>query len=199
MLEKTIIPGQGWVYYGDVDTDVPLIETFDEAQCETIFPNWTWLGSTSRDNTVSLSKDGGDTESKDTWDTLNARVIKQPEQWSLTVNSVSVEQKVLELAFPGGTYDSAKKMYTVPSKSSTVSKAVLVVMKDDVNGMAGFYFPNGAMSLGDAPEVDVENFFEIQLAVDAQASPTTKSPFSILEPRHSTSSGSGDDNGDDTP
>lgn len=183
MLEKTIIPGQGWVFYGNVDAEVPLIETFDETQVDDIFPNWTWLGSTSKDNTVSLSKDGGDTESKDTWDTPNARVIKQPEQWGMTINSVSVEKKVLELAFPGGTYDDAKKMYSVPAKSRTVSKAVLVVMRDDVNGLAGFYFPNGAMSLGDAPEVDAENFFEIQLSVDGQASPTSKSPFSILEPR----------------
>lgn len=190
MADNLVIPGQGWVFTGSVDAAPPDIATFDETKLDKFGTGWNWLGSTSKDNLVSLSKDGGDVETIDTWDTPSVRSSKATETWSMTINAVSIQKEVLELAFPGGKWDASTNSYQVAAKNGTVSKAILVVMRDDESGLCGIYMPNGALSIGDAPELDAESFFEIQLNAVAQASPTTKSPLTIFVPRAAKASSS---------
>ena len=182
-MDNLLIPGQGWVLTGNVDAAVPDITTFDETDIDNFSEAWDWIGSTSLDSIVSISKEGGEVESKGTWDTPNKRTTKNPETWTMTISAVSFTQATLEKAFPTGTWDAQAQGYALPSKSSTTSRAVLVIMRDAVSGYAAIYVPNGAMSAGDAPTLDAENFFEIPLSVVAQTSPTTKSPLTFFPPR----------------
>jgi hypothetical protein len=65
------------------------------------------------------------------------------------------------VAFPAGRIITDGG-YATPSDGGTVAKAWWVYMKSGSKSMS-LYFPNVSTALGDAPEIDAENFFEIQL------------------------------------
>lgn len=183
--EETIIPGQGWVLLGEKDTAVPDIATWDPSK-PTGLTGFTVLGHTSKDNPPALSKDGGETELKDTWDVPGLRAETSVVKWSATVNVVSVTQSVLELAFPGGKWDNEHKAMFIPANATTVSKAVLIIMKDAVAGYSAIYIPSGAIALGEAPSIATDGFFELQLNISALTSEKFSSPIGFFEPRAAT-------------
>lgn len=59
MEDRAIIPGKGFVLVGPVDTKVPDLGAVNLNDADT-FTGWQWLGHTSRENTVALSKEGGE-------------------------------------------------------------------------------------------------------------------------------------------
>lgn len=177
--DEAVIPGQGWVLIGDTDTAVPDITKFKLAD-EASFTGWTWLGNTSKENPPKLGKDGGDVKTHDTWDTPAMRSTVETTVYTMEIAALSVTKKTLDLAFPGGAWDDQKKIFSVPSKPGVVNKSVLVIMKDDVNGLSGFVFPNGALAIGDMPEIKTDGFFEINLKVTGNASPTDGSPLRFI-------------------
>ena len=182
---ETIIPGQGWVLIGEKDADVPDIAKWDPTK-PTVLTGFTVLGHTSKDNPPALSKDGGETELKDTWDVPGLRAETSVVKWSCTVNAVSVTQSVLELAFPGGKWDASTKTMKVPANASTVTKAVLILMKDAVAGYAGIYIPAGSIALGEAPSIATDGFFELQLNIAALTSEKLGTPIVFYAPREAT-------------
>lgn len=155
----TLIPGRGTVFVAPTGTTVPTLNTVDPNTINT-FTGWDCIGHTSRENTVSLSKDGGDVNTLGSWWDDALRTTKDPTTWSLTFNSLQMDKLTLGLAFGGGT--SAAGKFTVPSVSATVSRALYVLMVDGSGRMA-IHCPKADITLGDAPEVSVDGFFEVQL------------------------------------
>lgn len=184
-MSSTIVPGRGWVFTADVDTDAFDIAGLD-IRDESTFEGWEWLGYTSKENMVSLTKEGGEVSTRDTWEEDSVRSEKSPTTWGITVNALSVTKETLALAFPGGEWDEASQRYRVFGGSDTVNKSVLIVMRDSENGLAGFHFPNGSMGIGEAPSLTADGFFEIQLGTTAQSSPAGRHIFDILTPRAAT-------------
>lgn len=177
----TILPGRGAVFLAPVDTTAFNLDSLDIHDAST-YGTWTPLGHTSRENTVAFAKDGGEATQRGSWEDEALRATYSTVQWSLTVNALQVDNSVLSLAFGGGTYDSVTKKFSVPGTSAAQSRAMFVVLMDGTK-RAGFYLPNTEITLGDAPEIDVENFFEIQLSAQILNSPTTGTRFDIYEPR----------------
>ncbi|MDY6143747.1 MAG: hypothetical protein SPI14_06045 [Arcanobacterium sp.] len=180
--DEAVLPGQGWVFYGAPDTAPFEISTFDEKTL-TDHEGWTFMGNTSKENLPTLGKEGGDITTYETWDTPSMRSDVASTVYSMTINVVSMTVATLQLAFPGGTWDQSSGQYKVAARSQTTNKAVLVVMKDNVNGYQGFYFPNAAIALGDAPELASDGFVEVPLLATAQTSSTSGSPFSWMPPK----------------
>lgn len=180
--KNTIIPGVGWVLVGDVDTATFDISKFDVTKQET-FTGWTWLGSTSKENAPELSKDGGEVKVRGVWDNPAERTEVSAIKWTLKLNSVEVTQATMSLAFPSGSWDAGTESYKAKAASGTVSKALFVIMKDAENGLAGIYLPNASITLGDAPKVDPENFFEIQLSASALSSKQDGTAIQFFTPR----------------
>lgn len=165
----TIIPGRGTVFVAPVGTAVPTLATVDPTQASS-FTTWDCIGHTSRDNTVSLNKDGGDVNTLGSWWDSALRTTVDPVTWSLTFNSLQMDKLTLGLAFGGGTAASGK--YTIPSSSATVSRALYVLMVDGTGRMA-IHCPKTDITLGDAPEVAVDGFFEVQLRATVLVSGST--------------------------
>src|SRR5690242_9840379 len=93
-----ILPGRGTVFVAPVDTAPPT-----NTQLATISPTapptgFECLGHTSRDNTVSYNKDGGDVTQLGTWWDDAVSSTQDPINWSLTVNSLQVDALTLGLA-----------------------------------------------------------------------------------------------------
>ena len=180
-----IVPGRGWVFTAAPDTEAFDIAGLD-IRDEQTFAGWDWLGYTSKENTVALTKEGGEATTRDTWEEDGVRSEKSPTIWGVTVNALSVTRETLQLAFPDGEWDDATQRMRVFDGSQTVNRAVLIVMRDSENGLAAFQFPNGATGIGEAPAITPDGFFEIQLSVTAQSSPANRHKFDILTPRLAT-------------
>lgn len=179
---STILPGRGAVFHAPVDTPAFDLDALVLTDPATFATPWESLGHTSRENTVAFSKDGGEATQVGSWEDEALRSTYSSTSWSLTVNALQVDQTTLELAFGGGTWDATNEAYDVAGSTAAQEKALFVVMFDGTN-RAGFYLPNTTVTLGDAPEIDVENFFEIQLSAQILNSPTTGNRFRIYKPR----------------
>lgn len=158
----TIIPGRGTVF---VDMDGSA-KSFDyktvNPRDPSTFPGWECLGHTSRENAVALAKDGGDPEQKGSWwDAALRSVQKDASAWSWTVNSLQVDKLTMGLAFPGGKIRDGA--FWVPGADDVIDIRAFILCVDSTARL-GIELPNTSMSIGDAPELSTEDFFEIQLS-----------------------------------
>lgn len=155
---QTILPGRGLVFYGAPNLAPPNKATINPATPST-YTGWTCMGHTSRDNAVALTKEGGETTVRGSWWDDALRSTTSPVVLGSTINSLQVDKETLDVAFPGGRVIGGG--YAVGSVG-TIEKAVYILMVDG-SSRAGIYAPRQALTLGDAPSIDVENFFEIQI------------------------------------
>ncbi|GAB2698363.1 phage tail tube protein [Thalassiella azotivora] len=157
---QVILPGRGTAFTAAPDTAPFDKATVDPASAAT-YTGWDCIGHTSRDNTVSLSKEGGEATNRGSWWDPNLRATRDPNVWGFTMNSLQVDELTLGLAFPGGEIRDGG--FWVPSATGSVERAVYILMADG-SARAGLYFPRVDISIGDAPEIATDSFFEIQLS-----------------------------------
>jgi len=174
----TTIPGKGTVLVAAPDTAAPDYETVDPTAPS---GGWTALGHTSRDNNVSLSKGGGDATQRGSWWDDALRSTYDPITWSVTVNSIQIDQTTLSLAFGGGTHDGSAGSYDVGGTVTPQKKALFILIVDGSTRM-GIYIPNTTITIGDAPQIAVDAFFEITLSAQMLNSEATGNRFRFLHP-----------------
>ena len=179
----TTIPGKGTILVADPDEDVAFdFMTLDPTgDLTTLAPGWTAMGHTSRENNVSMSKDGGDITPVGSWWDPQLRQNRAETNWGLTANSIQVDALTLGLAFGGGTLDTVEGSYDV-GDIVPQDKAVFVLVVDSGGNRMGLYVPNTSVSVGDAPEFPLETFFEVQLSFAIKNSETTGKKFRWYHP-----------------
>ena len=131
-----VIAGIGHVYYGAPDTPVPANGLFDYdfGDGTTLEKDsWTWMGDTSSENKLELSTDGGDSTTKRTWDRVNVRETKAAKTTTLTLNSVSISNDTIQVAFPGATYDPDLQMWSLPDDAAAERKDRRFAVKSQLN------------------------------------------------------------------
>lgn len=174
----TFLPGRGTVFFANPGTTPPNYKTVDPRD-PTTYTGWECMGHTSRENTVALAKDGGEASQLGSWWDAAIKESREPSTWSWTVNSLQVDKTTMELAFPGG--EVRDGAYWVPGNDATIEKAAFILMADGT-GRMGVYMPNTPMALGDAPEIDIENLFEIQLSGSILSDETTGDRIGFFHP-----------------
>lgn len=157
----TIVPAHGTLFVADVNTAMPVDWT-DFVLNGSAPSGWVNLGHTSKKNTPSFTKDGGDKTVLDSWLQDSIDAIYASTQWGITFNSLQVDQENLDLAF-SGSFDNDGG-YIIPGGNSGVAKA-LVLLFTDGTGSVAFYMPNTSVVLGDSPSIDPAEFFELPVAV----------------------------------
>lgn len=175
----TTIPGKGTVLIAPPDTTPPDYETVDPTG--TLSGGWEALGHTSRENNVSLSKGGGDATQRGSWWDDALRSTYDPITWSVNVNSIQIDRLTLSLAFGDGTHDGTAGSYDVGGSITPQAKALFILIVDGSSRM-GIYIPNTTITIGDAPQIAVDAFFEITLTAQMLNSPTTGNRFRFLHP-----------------
>lgn len=168
-----IVPGHGNVL---VSTD-KTAEPFDPAgfnifDSSSYGPGWRSIGYTSKDDTIEFDKDGGDATSLDTWEEDGVDTAYESVLWSFVVRALSMNRETFELAFGGGAWDETLKGYGVGDVSPT-EKSVMIIFAHG-GKRAGVYIRRCKLQAGDAPEVDAEQFFEIEIKGDVLASDSEK-------------------------
>lgn len=175
-----IVPGKGTVFLADPNK-VPFTRTqmalLDPAVPTTYTGGWDSFGHTSRDNTVSLSKNGGDSTNLGSWWDPNLITNRDSVSWGLTVNALQMDALTFQTAFPAGRITSDGG-YAVGSDPGAVEKALFVLM---VNGdkRMGIYGPRVSLSIGDAPSIATDAFFEIQLSGSMLSATAANAPIVI--------------------
>jgi hypothetical protein len=161
---KLIIPSRGLIYKGDVDATPPAASALASLS-DTVVPtgpgNWVCLGHTSRENLPAYNKDGGDVNTYGSWFNDAIDSTTDPTTWSVTINALQSDATTLGLAFGGGTYSSANGTFDVGTVTQTPC-SLLILMIGGTKRRA-LYHPNTLTSLGDAPEIAVDSYFELQL------------------------------------
>ncbi len=180
-----IIPARGLVYKGDVDATPPLSASALTTLSDTVVPsgggNWVCLGHSSRENLPAYSKDGGDTNSFDSWWQTGIDSTTDPMSYSLTLNQLQSDAVTLGLAFGGGTINNTAGFYDI-GDITNVACSLLILMVGGTKRRA-FYHPNASVSIGDLPELATDSYLEIQLQAALNTSAGTTGP--------STTSGTG--------
>lgn len=153
-----LIPGTGELWTAPAETVIPTNPTAPEAP-------WANLGHTSRDDGLTITRDGGDTEPIGTWQNPSLRVTREPTSFAITAFLHQVDNEVLSMYFgPGDTTEPGQ--FGVTSAVTAITRALYVRIIDGDNE-AGLYVPKVEISSEDDMEVDVEGFlaFPVRMTV----------------------------------
>lgn len=144
-----LIPGQGFMYTAPAETAIP-------ANLVTPAAPWENLGHTSREDGLTITRDGGDSETIGTWQNPVLRERRDPTTFAITAFLHQVTNEVLEMYFGPGDVDTANQ-FGVTSSTATIERALYVRIVDGTNE-ASLYIPKVSISSEDDVEVDVEGF-----------------------------------------
>lgn len=162
-----IIPGRGYAFINDTPGAAPPADTPAEVaaldlEADTLATDWRNLGHTSRDNNVSLGRDGGEVTVKGSWQNAALRTQKSPVVWTIGIAALQIDNDVLRLYFGGGDVTQPDS-FGLPDTPVSQEVALYVVLVDGDTRLP-LYFPKVDIGGADAIEVDPENFLEFALA-----------------------------------
>lgn len=168
---KVIIPGNGNILYAEPDTP-----PFDPAQFiignpSTYGAGWSSFGHTSRENPPEFEKDGGDATQKGSWEQDALDVAYETVAWSGVVNALEMKKETYGLLIPDGEWSEDLGGYYDVYGEGKIEKALFFIFVQGTK-RAGWYWPRVSLGLGDAPSVDVEEFFETQASFQGLSSQT---------------------------
>lgn len=146
--DAVLIPGTGHIYLANPGTPEPADPKAPPAA-------WTSVGHTSRDEGLSITRDGGDSEVKGTWQAAALRERRDPTTWALTFTLHQVDQDTFRLYFGAGTVAAGK--FGVKANATPTERALFVRMIDGADEV-GLYIPRVSVFAEDDISVDVENF-----------------------------------------
>lgn len=148
------IPGTGHLYIAPAETVKPASLTAPATP-------WEELGHTSREDGLTITRDGGDSEVIGTWQNPSLRERRDPTSFALTAILQQVDNTTLGLYFGGGD-DSAPGEYGIAVAGSTTEKALFVRIVDGAHEVA-LYVPKVSIAAEDDIEMDVEGFVSLPI------------------------------------
>lgn len=148
------VPGTGFIYLAPAETAEPASLTAPASP-------WVNLGHTSRDDGLTITRDGGDSEVIGSWQNTSLREVIEPTTLAVTMFAHQVDQTVLGLYFPGGDASTPGR-YGVTSATGSADRAMYVRIVDGANEV-GLYMPKVSVRSDDDVEVDVEGFLAFPL------------------------------------
>jgi len=144
-----LIPGTGQIWVAPAETAMPASLTAPASP-------WDNIGHTSREDGLTITRDGGDSETIGTWQNPTLRERRDPTTFAITAFLHQVTNDVLEMYFGPGDVDTADQ-FGVTSSTATIERALYIRIIDGTNE-AGLYVPKVSISSEDDVEVDVEGF-----------------------------------------
>lgn len=148
------IPGTGRVYTAPAETAQPLSLTAPATP-------WAELGHTSREDGMTITRDGGDTEVIGTWQNPSLRERRDPTTFAITMFLQQIDNEALSLYFGGGDVTNAGE-FGVAIAGTTAERALYVRIIDGANEV-GLYVPKVSIAAEDDVEVDVEGFLSLPI------------------------------------
>lgn len=148
------IPGTGRVYIAPAETVRPVSLTVPATP-------WDELGHTSREDGLTITRDGGDSEVLGTWQNPALRERRDPTTFAITMFLQQVDNSSLGMYFGGGD-ETVPGEFGVNVVGTTTEKALYVRIIDGANEV-GLYVPKVSIAAEDDIEVDVEGFLSLPI------------------------------------
>lgn len=146
------IPGTGRMYVAPAETVKPTSLTAPASP-------WEELGHTSRDDGLTITRDGGDSEVLGTWQNAALRERRDPTTYAITMFLQQVDNTTLGMYFGGGDASVAGE-FGVNVVGGTTQQALYVRIIDGANEV-GLYVPKVSIAADDDIEIDVEGFLSL--------------------------------------
>lgn len=146
------IPGTGHVYVAPSGTVKPASLTAPAAP-------WEELGHTSREDGLTITRDGGDSEVLGTWQNAQLRERRDPTTFAITMFLQQVDNTTLGMYFGGGDASVAGE-FGITDTVGTTENALYIRIIDGVNEV-GLHVPKVSIAAEDDVEVDVEGFLSL--------------------------------------
>lgn len=164
---SVLLPGTGFIFLNNTPGAAPPADTAAEVaaldlEADTLATGWLNAGHTSRENNVSLGREGGERTTKGSWQNPSLRESVAPVTWTFGFNGLQTANYMLEMYFGGGTF-SAPDRFDVPDVPVPVERALYIVLVDGSTRLP-IYQPKVSVLGSDPIEVDAENFLEWPLA-----------------------------------
>ena len=169
-----VLPAVGYIYVAPVDTASPTpaqIESFNPA---TGISPWVQIGHTSRDDLPVFGFDGGDSETKGSWQNASLRrVITEVAQDFVTFNALQLDETVFSYYYgvsdPGSTVG---KFDVANAATSGISTALLIVVVDG-SATIGFHASKVSILRDDSIELAIDEFVAVPLRASILKSGST--------------------------
>jgi len=158
-----VLPGRGYIFIHDTPgttspaTTVTALNALS-LEAATIATTWRNLGHTSRENSVSRFRDGGDTTTLGSWQADSLFASTEPVTQGLTFNQLQFTNDVLK-AYEGGGDISAEDLFDLPDSPIAQEKAMFLVMVSGATRV-GLYVPKVALSAADGSEAAPDSLYE---------------------------------------
>lgn len=146
------IPGTGRVYVAPAETARPTDLVTPAAP-------WDELGHTSREDGLTITRDGGDSEVIGTWQNASLRERRDPTSFAIVMFLQQIDNSALEMYFGGGDATVAGE-FGIPNVQETTERALYVRIIDGTNEI-GLYVPKVSIAADDDIELDVEGFMSM--------------------------------------
>ncbi len=153
----------GYIFTAPEGTAPPTpqaVESFDPA---TGFPTWNNIGHTSRDDLPEFGYEGGDTETKGTWQSEALKtVVKEAAVDYVTWKLHQFDEEGLSLYYGQANGSTTTGEFKVTGTGAATRRALLIVIVDGPTAIA-FYAPKVDIRRSDAIELAVDEFSKLPL------------------------------------
>lgn len=146
------IPGTGKVYTAPSGTAKP-------ADLKAPASPWSELGHTSREDGLTITRDGGDSEVIGTWQNPSLRERRDPTSFAIVMFLQQIDNASLQMYFGGGD-TSEDGEFGVATVGETTELAAYIRIIDGTNEI-GLHVPKVSIAADDDIELDVEGFMSM--------------------------------------
>ncbi len=150
-----MVPGKGYYYIAPPGTPVPTDIAAPAAP-------WVNVGHTSRDEPLTISREGGDRETLGSWQNEALRERIEPTTYQLAFRLLQYDELAHRLYYGGGSIGASGR-FEVPKTPVPQEHALFVVIVDGANSWDR-HFPKASVLGSDDEEHDVEQLSGMPVA-----------------------------------
>lgn len=168
-----MVPGKGYFYIAPTGTAAPT------GSGEPGGP-WINVGHTSRDEPLTISREGGDRETLGSWQNEALRERIEPTTYQMSFRLLQYDELAHTLYYGGGQVGSGGR-FEVPKTPKPQEHALYVVIVDGANTWDR-HFPKTSILGSDDEEHDVENLSGMPVAATILGDSALDSLFTVGGP-----------------
>jgi len=146
--DAVMIAGEGHIFLAPKNTPIPASLTAPASP-------WWEVGHTSREDPFAISKEGGEAETRGTWQKPNLRSTVTPITYTAAFPLLQYDEASLKLFYGGGTVSGGR--FWVPRLPTPQEHAMFVRIVDGTLEW-NRHFPAVSIIAGDSESIAVDDF-----------------------------------------
>ena len=162
--DAVLTAAKGYIFTAPVGTVAPTPAEVDAFTDGSTLAGWDNLGHTARDELPEFGFDGGDTETRGTWQAEALReVTTEAAVDYVTFNAHQFDPDVLELYYGAENTSSDPNVFGVRSPNSKSQERALLIVIVDGDHKVAFYAPRVSIRREEAITLAVDEFAVLPL------------------------------------